>query len=435
MRTLLKVFVWAIILGSSIWAFFIYKPEEPPPGKTVVTFSVWGGVAERKGWEALARDFERKHPSLVVDLQLVPLKYNEKILSLLAANIAPDVFSVKAEDMIPKGVLLPIDDFLAHDTSFHPEDFASQIWQLGYFYGHYYDIPATAAPLALFYNVKHFKEAGLPTPNEYAAEGKWNWDTFLSCCKKLTKRDEKGDVTRWAYRVYADYIIWMYIAANGGKPFTDDWKHCNFDDPKVYEALQRLADLSLVDSVAPPIVAEEQAGVLSSWMEFKRGNVSMMDSGPWMIGRLKGMEDEYDVAPPPIEPGGRPINSLGNVTGIWVKCKHPAAAYAWQSYLWTEDARVIWAKLGFDIPMLKSLVVHKEKWLDAATAPKHFDVLYEIVDEALKPPYSVTPRIPQKVINFIYRSVWESVRLGTKSARQALKDVEPEVERMLNEAS
>jgi multiple sugar transport system substrate-binding protein len=170
-------------------------------------------------------------------------------------------------------------------------------------------------------------------------------------------------------------------------------------------------------------------------MEFKRGNVSMMDSGPWMIGRLKGMVDSYDVAPPAMELGGRPINSLGSVTGIWAKSKHPQAAYAWQSYLWGEDARIIWSRLGFDIPMLKSLIAHKERWLDTATAPKHFDVFYQIVDEALKPPYSVTPRVPQKVINFIYRSVWEPIRLGRKSAREALKDVEPEVERMLNETS
>ncbi len=433
MKTLLKILVWLIILGSSFWAFFVYSPEEPPPGKEVVTFSVWGGVAERKAWEALAQDFESKHPNIIVDLQLVPLKYNEKILSLLAANIAPDVFSVPAADMIPKGVLYPIDDFLAKDPDFHPEDFAGEIWKLGKVYGHFYDIPATAAPLALFYNVKHFREAGLRTPNEYAAEGKWNWETFLYCCKKLVKRDERGNVTRWAYRVYADYIIWLYIAANGGRPFSEDWTRCNFDDPKVYDALQKYADLSLVHGVAPPVVAEEQAGVLSSWMEFKRGNVSMMHSGPWMIGRLKGMEDPYDVAPPPMEAGGRPINSLGSVMGVWVKSKHPREAYQWQSYLWTEDARSIWSRLGFDIPMIKSLVTHKEKWLDTTIAPKHFDVLYEMVDEALKEPYSVTPRVPQKVINFIYRSVWEPIRLGKKSAHESLKDAEPEIERMLKE--
>jgi len=247
------------------------------------------------------------------------------------------------------------------------------------------------------------------------------------------KRDAHGNVTRWAYRVYADYIIWLYIAANGGRPFNEDWTKPNFLDPKVYEALQRVADLSLVHGVAPPVIAEEQAGVVSSWMEFKRGNVSMMHSGPWMIGRLRGMEDPYDVAPPATEPGGRPIISLGNVMGIWVNSKHPWEAYKWQSYLWSEEARGIWSRLGFDIPMLRSLVEHKEKWLDPSIAPKHFDVLYEMVDEALKEPYSVTPRVPQKIINHLYRSVWEPIRLGRKSAYEALKEAEPEVERMLKE--
>jgi multiple sugar transport system substrate-binding protein len=433
MKTALKIILWVVILGSSFWAFFLYRGDEPPPGKTVISFSIWGGVAERKAWETLAQDFERKHPSIKLNLQLVPLRYNEKILALLAANIAPDVFSVPAADMIPKGVLQPIDDFLEKDPNFRPEEFESDIWKLGKQFGHFYDVPSTAGPLALFYNVRHFKEAGLRTPNEYAAEGKWNWETFLYCCKKLVRRDKNGDVTRWAYRLYADYIIWSYIAANGGQPFSDDWTRCNFDDPRVYEALQKYADLSLIHGVAPPVIAEEQAGVVSSWMEFKRGNVSMMDSGPWMIGRLKGMEDPYDVAPPPIEPGGRPINSLGNVTGIWVKSKHPWEAYQWQSYLWSEEARAIWSRLGFDIPMLKSLVAHKERWLDTTIAPKHFNVLYEMVDAALKEPYSITPRIPVKAINFIYRSVWEPIRLGKKTAYQALKDGQPEIERMLRQ--
>jgi len=280
MKTVLKVLVWLIIFGSTFWAFFLYSPEKPPPGKTVITFSVWGGVAERQAWESLVQDFERRHPEIEIDLQLVPLKYNEKMLALLAANIAPDVFSVRAAEMIPKGVLRPIDDFLARDSTFHPDRFVSEVWKLGRFGGHFYDVPASAAPLALFYNVKHFRDAGLPTPNEYAAAGQWNWDRFLYCSKRLVRRDARGNVTRWAYRVYADYMVWLYIATQGGRPFREDWRECNFDDPKVYEALQRVADLSLVHGVAPPVAAEEQAGVVASWMEFKRGNVSMMHSGP-----------------------------------------------------------------------------------------------------------------------------------------------------------
>jgi multiple sugar transport system substrate-binding protein len=433
MKKLLRILLWVIILASSIWAFFLYSPEQPPPGKKVVGFSIWGGVSEKRAWETLIENFERKYPDIMIDFQLVPLKYSEKMLALLAADLAPDVFPVPDIELIRKGVLRPIDDFLAKDSTFRPEEYASDIWKLGKVFGHFYDIPTAAAPIALFYNVKHFKEAGLPTPNEYAAAGKWNWDTFLSCCKKLVKRDKYGNVTRWAYRIYADYIIWSYIAANGGKPFTDNGTKCNFDDPKVTEALQKVADLSLVHGVSPPVIAEEQAGVVSAWMEFKRGNVSMMHSGPWMVGRLKGMTDPYDVAPPPMEKDGRPIHSLGAIVGIWAKSKNPQAAYQWQRYLGTEEARTIWARLGFDIPMNKSLIEHKELWLDTTIAPKHFNVVYDLVDEALKEPYSTSPPIPPKAFSVIYRSAWESIRLGKKSARDALKDIEPEVQRILNE--
>ncbi len=431
LKPFLQVVICLIILGSSFWAFFLYAPKEPPKGTTVVTFAVWGGVAERKAWETLISDFESKHPNIKVNLQLVPLKYYEKILTLLAANIAPDVINVMIADMIPKGVLRPIDDFLARDSSFNPNAFVDSVWQLGKVYGHFYDITSTSGPMALFYNVKHFKEAGLKTPNECAAEGRWNWNTFVSCCKKLVKRDNDGRVTRWAYRIYADYVIWEYIAANGGSSFTGDPLTCNFDDPKVYEALQRLADLSLVHGVSPPVIAEEQSGVVSSWMEFKRGNVSMMDSGPWMVGRLKGMEDPYDVAPPPMEPGGRGMTGYGSIMGIWSKSKHPWETYQWQSYLWTEDARIIWSRLGFDIPMLKSLVEHKEKWLDTTIAPPHFDVFYELASNALRTPFSISPVLPKKAQDIMFRTVWESIRLGRKPASQAFKDAEPEIKRVL----
>jgi multiple sugar transport system substrate-binding protein len=431
MKTFLKILLWSIIFGSTFWAFFLYSPKEPPKDKIVVTHSVWGGVAERKAWAELVADFERKHSNIKVDLQIVPLKYGEKMLTLLAADIAPDILYVSIPDMIPKNVVRPIDDFLANDPNFDTTKFVGNIWKISKAYGHLYDIGAAAGPIALFYNVKHFKEAGLKTPNEYAAEGKWNWETFLACCKKLVKRDENGRVVRWAYRIYADYILWTYISMNGARAFNREATEMYFDDPKLAEALQRVADLALVHEVAPPIAAEEQSGVASSWQEFKRGRVSMMHSGPWMVARFKGMEDEYDVAPPPFDNGGRSIIGVVGVTGIWVKSKHPHEAYQWQSYLWSEDARVIWSRLGFDIPMLKSLVEHKERWIDTTIVPKHFNVFYELAEDVLREPYSVIPLLPRKPGMLFGTDVWEPIRAGRKKAKEALAEAKAEIRQAL----
>jgi len=291
------------------------------------------------------------------------------------------------------------------------------ISKLGYYFGHKYELNTSIGPIALFYNVKHFKEAGLKTPNEYAAEGKWNFATFVECCQKLVKRDKSGNTLRWAYRIYADYIIYLYITANGSMLEMDKDK-ANFTDPKVIEALQRWADLANVYKVAPPIIAEEQAGVSAAWKEFQRGTVSMMHSGPWMIGRLKNMTDPYDVAPPPFETGGRSIFlNYGSVTGIWAKSKHPYEAYLWLKYIATKEARVIWSKLGFDLPAYKSLWADKKSWVDTTKVPKHFDVFYELAQGALNPTYSHTPAATIKAGNYFSKTVWERIRKGESASK------------------
>lgn len=415
---------WLIILVSTVWAFFFYEEKELYPGKKVVNFATYGGVAEEKAWNTMIKGFEKKYPDIKIKLTMIPLKYNEKVLSLLAADIAPDIFIGNMIEMKNKNVFLPIEDFIKNDPDYDTTDILDGLNQLGYYYGHKYDIVTSIGPLALFYNKNHFKEAGLKTPNEYAAEGKWNFETFLECCKKLVKRDKNGYTHRWAYRIYADYIIYLYITANGGM-LEVEGSTGNYTDPLVVSALQKWADLANVYKVAPPIIAEEQAGVSAAWKEFQRGNVSMMHSGPWMIGRLKGMKDPYDVAPPPFDNGGKSVFlNYGSVTGIWSKSKNPYESYLWLKYIAGKEARIIWSKLGFDLPGYKSLWQNKDLWVDTAQVPDHFDVFYELAKNALKPVYSHTPATTIKAGYYFQKTVWERIRKG-ESAKKVLDEELP----------
>lgn len=403
---------WGIILIVTIWAFFFYQQKELYPGKKVINFATYGGIAEEKAWKSMIEGFEKKYPEIKVQLTMIPMKYDEKILSLLAADIAPDIFIGNMIEMKNKNVFLPIDEYINNDKDFDTTDMMEGLNRLGSYYGHRYQIVASIGPIALFYNTKHFKEAGLKTPNEYAAEGKWNFETFVECCKKLVKRDKNGNTLRWAYRTYADYIIYLYITANGGMLEVDSTSG-NYTDPKVVSALQKWADLANVYKVAPPIIAEEQAGVSAAWKDFQRGNVSMMHSGPWMIGRLKNMKDPYDVAPPPMEPGGKSIfMGYGSVTGIWKKSKYPYESYLWLKYIGSRDASIIWSRLGFDLPGYKSLWENKDLWLDVTQVPKHFDIFYELAQGALKPIYSHAPATTKKAGYYFQKTVWERIRKG-----------------------
>jgi multiple sugar transport system substrate-binding protein len=416
-------FTWAIIIVSSLWAFLFYEQKELYPGKKVITFATNGGVSEQNAWEKIVAEFETKYPDIKVKLLIVPLKYDEKILSLLAANIAPDVFSARLVSMQDKNVIIPIDDFIKNDTDMlDTNDLLPGMFQASIFEGKIYNILTSIGPLALFYNVSHFEKAGLKTPNEYAAEGKWNFETFLECCKKLVKYDDNGNVTQWAYRIYADYIINLYITANGTQ-LRIDKNGANYADPKIIDALQKWADLSLVHKVAPPISAEEQSGVVAAWKDFQRGKISMMHSGPWMIPRLNdaGMTERYDVAPPPFEEGGKSVVvGYGDCDCIWVNSKYPYESYLWLKHIASRESRITWSKLGFGLPAYKSLWEHKELWIDTSKLPKHFDVFYELAQGVLYPEFSHSPATTSKAKFTFEKFVWEKIRRGTP-AKEAIE--------------
>lgn len=426
------IMIWFVFFVIIMWFLFVQPPkEEAPSGKVQIKFAIWGGVAERQAWAKMERDFESKNPDIDVKVELIPIKYDEKLLAMLAADTAPDIFTLSIADFGPKNVFLPIDSFLVNDPNFDKDAFLPGLFETGYWRGQLFGVFDKIGTQLLFYNKTHFEMAGLPTPNEYAERGKWNWRTFREVCKKLVKRDKNGKIIRYAFQYY--YPIWNYISLFGGQPFTDDYTKCNFDDPNVARALQELANLSLVDSVMVPFEMKKQFG--ESWQPFYNEKVSMFISGPYQIKRLAPLAGKYDVAPPPLEPGGKIMTIGGNVvTGIWRKSKHPQEAYRWLSYLWSPMAQKIWARLGFDLPGLKALAEHPEEWIDTTIVPEHFYLFYDVAKETFSPPAAIYPRIPFKLnVSKMHDTLWEEqIRAGRKTARQALMDMQAEAQQILD---
>jgi multiple sugar transport system substrate-binding protein len=407
----------------ALWIILFRGRVQEDPHR--VRFAIWGGVAEQKAWATLAEDFQRKHPDTPISIQLIPGQYDVKLLAMLAARTAPDLFSLPLADFGPQGVLTPIERFMANDPNLPVDDLFDGMLRLGQWDGVQYALPATLGPQVLFFNVRHVEEAGLESPIQLARRGEWNWERFLDYCQKLTKKGEDGRVVQWGFLKYTP--LWTYISLNGGKAFDEDFTQCYFDDPKVYKPIQRLADLSLVHKVAPPPAVEAQIG---TWQAFARGDASMFISGPWQVSRLKDMADPYDIAPPPTEPGGRTITLAGVGTGIWVRSKRPEAAYRWISFLASRDALRIWAGLGFDIPASRYLAEHLEEWADPRIIPPNFRLFYELVPSILASPPATSPFIPKKaqdLINDTFTLVWT----GKKDARTAFGEIIPRVNQIL----
>ena len=150
--------------------------------KVEVTLAGWGGnPSEQKLLQQTLDEFEKKHPNIKVKLEVISEQYMDVIKTRLIGGEGPDVFyldAFEAPALIETGVLEPLDKYVTDD--FDINDFEKPL--LDAFKGkdgHIYGFPKDYSTLALFYNKKMFKEAGVDVPK--------TWDELREVAKKLTK--------------------------------------------------------------------------------------------------------------------------------------------------------------------------------------------------------------------------------------------------------
>ena len=166
------------------------------------------------------------------------------------------ILSVDMFTLIDEDVIIPFDELAATDEdkawleSFYPAFMENS--QTG---GKTYGIPFQRSTPVLYWNKEAFAEAGLDPETPPAT-----WEETVEMGKKLVKKDENGNVTRWGVRIPSSgFPYWLFqglttqndvILANA------EGNETNFDDPKVVEALEYLVDLSTKHEVMAPGIVE-----------------------------------------------------------------------------------------------------------------------------------------------------------------------------------
>ncbi len=158
--------------------------------------------------------------------------------------------------------------------------------------------------LILYYNRALFDAAGLPYPPT-EAENAWTWEEFIAVARQLTLDAEgrhPGDagfdadsivqygcnIDRWTWQME----VWAH--ANGGRWFSEDGRHSLIMQDAAVASIQRVADLTLVEHVQPPV---ETVTAYSMEEYFLPGNVAMATGGTWCIGTcLEASGLDYGIA-------------------------------------------------------------------------------------------------------------------------------------------
>ena len=177
------------------------------------------------------------HPNVKIMLEYIPWgNYTDKILTELGGGSSADagwIENSQAAALVPRGALLPLNDFLAKDKTVDIRDYWPAIVERYTMDGKIYCLPSDVAPVAcVYYNKGLFDLQDLPYPKD-----DWDWDDMLAVAKKLTLTNPDGSTRQYGFFT-TDWGDFVYSA--GGR-MVDNVKYptrCTLNTPEALRGLQ-----------------------------------------------------------------------------------------------------------------------------------------------------------------------------------------------------
>lgn len=390
---------------------------------TTIQFLLCTSDPEEPTLRALIARFEKLHPNIKVDVQIVSWGMMfDKLMIVSAGQGKIDVARVSSEwfsSLAARGLLAPLDGYVRRDN-FDIDDFYPQSldgW--GRYKGVLYCLPTDIDIYALYYNKDMFDKYHIPYPN-----WSWDWKKLVEVSGKLTK-DLNGDGRLDQWGCAPDYWWQSYVFSNGGSVVSSDLKKCTLDQPAAYKGLQFMGDLVCKYHVAP------NASDLANF-DFNRlfvaGKIGMIVSGPWAPELM--LKDQakfaYDVAPIPRGPVCRATFIGGASYGVLRAARHKDEAWELVKFMTGKEYQQKTAVLSGLVPSRRS-VAESVAYLKRRTPPRSRHVVLQMIKYGRpRPPVACMQEMEQMVLSQL-----DVVRLGRKSAKQACKKVTPVVDQLL----
>ncbi|MDX2006473.1 MAG: sugar ABC transporter substrate-binding protein [Meiothermus sp.] len=410
--------------------------------QTEISYWMWD-ANQKPAYEACARAFERANPDIKVKVEQKGWDdYWTNITTGLVSGTAPDVFTshlAKYPEFANNGQIVDLAPLIKRDN-LNTKVYYPGLFDLWGKDGKQYGLPKDWDTVAIIYNKKMLRDAGVTE----AQLRNWTWNpkdggTFGQILARLT-RDKNGNNAlspRFDPKNVVQYgwlspngggygqTEWSWLAVPNGFKFNDGpWsRKYYYDSPKLAEAIQWLADLSLKRGIAVPAKDLPTSGGVEPL--FTSGKAAMMPQGSWMISYFRdNTKFEYGWALLPRGPNGRKSMFNGLADNIWVGSKKQEQAWKWVRFMGSAACQNIVGSYGVVFPAIKSgvdaaLKAHASKGIDVsaftsiANAPGG-TFLFPIADNASE-------------VSSIMQAAMDSIFLGKSTAAQALKEANEKV--------
>ncbi|MBT2291227.1 sugar ABC transporter substrate-binding protein [Paenibacillus albidus] len=383
--------------------------------KVKLTFSIWGDVNTGAVEQQLADEFNAAHPDIEVKFEPIPGDgYGTKLTTSLASGTAPDVFLVGEGDFmsfVDKGVIEPLDDYIAKDSSFDLNIYQKNLIDMERIGDKLYYLPKDFNPLSLWYNKKIFDDAGVAYPSEG-----WTWDDMFATAQKLTKQ-ENGKYTQFGFNAGTwEYPIYTYLWANGTDIANEDGTKAEgfMNGEKTVKAMEKYVALSTGENRVSPTPQDTQTMGGDSSM-FMTGKLAMMVTGRWIKSDLDKSDVDYGSA---LIPKGAEGSRAGIIAAAgWAmnsKTKHKAESYELMKWLSGTESQKLRSEKGLVLPATVAE-------LDQVKATEEKDKpVIEMMDFAQKP---VTLRsVNGTIFKEAFTKALETTLLGKLDLKSALDE-------------
>jgi len=283
--------------------------------------------SEFKGLEEVMALFAKKYPDVQLVQENIPnADFMAKFTAAVAADTRPDTTMVAAErvaDMVGMNGLVDLTDRVNKWDlkKFFPDNRWDGITVNGKIYG----VPAFTFVDWMYYNLDHFKEAGIDKPPTTFAE-------FQDAAVKLTN-PSKG---RYGFGMRGGgggqgYIVDVIEAF--GSPIVVDGKAA-IDKAKAVDAIKWYSELFTKLKVVPPSAPNDSYRQIME--AFETGQTSMVWHHTGSLAEVQGrLNDKFMTA---VKPAG-PVANVSRISYLYnglMKTDNADAGWAWVSF-WGEN--------------------------------------------------------------------------------------------------
>jgi multiple sugar transport system substrate-binding protein len=389
------------------------------------TITLWEGYTEVEATsiKALAAEFNKTHPSITVNVQFYGNNDYalQKVLAAIAGGKPPDIsylYGSWAPNIATNPQVVSLNKLIAQDPSVNWNDFWAASRKVATVNGKIIGVPALVDNLALVYNKKLFKQAGLATPTP-----SWTWSDFENAALKLNNPAAKQ--FGWAYVNDASedtvWRFWAMLWQAGGSILSPDGKQAAFNSAAGVKALSLLQRLSAQHAIYLDDGSDNYLSV------FNNGHIGMLWTGPWDLSQIVQSKVDFGVTTLPGDVNHQTISGPDN----WVMFNngpaHTAAAWTFLKWLTSPATDLKWATMTGDLP-IRASVAKLPGYADFTKKYPGIAVWAGNLANATqsRPQLTVYPKISTAVGQAV-----QSVLLGKAQPQQALSQAAQQVNGIL----